>query len=398
MYPKVTIKAERDAAVRGGHPWVFSGAVERAEPGIEDGHLVSVVGAGGHFLGHGYFNGQSAIRVRILSREPDRAIDAAFWRDRVERAMALRRGWFDDARCNAYRLINGEGDGLPGLVADRFGDCLVVQFHTLGMETQREAVLGALRPALRPAAIVERSDLEVRRKEGLTPTPPRLLEGTLPAGGAEIVENGLRYRVDPLAGQKTGFFLDQRENRAAAGRLAKGRRVLNAFAYTGGFTLAALQGGAAEVVSVESSAPALEALQANLALNNLGGAGHESVCADVGDYLEQAVQTDRRFDLAILDPPAFVKQRGGLEAGLKAYRRLNRSALRLLAPGGILVTASCSNHVSVEEWEGLVFMAARTEGRSMQVLRESFHPLDHPVLLQCPEGRYLKCLFVRALD
>jgi 23S rRNA (cytosine1962-C5)-methyltransferase len=398
MYPKVTLKSERDSAVRGGHPWVFSGAVERADSGIGDGDLVSVVGAGGHFLGHGYFNGRSAIRVRILSREPEREIDGGFWRERVERAVALRRGWFDDTRCNAYRLINGEGDGLPGLVADRFGACVVVQFHTLGMETRRDAVLGALRDALMPGAIVERSDLEVRRKEGLTPTPPRLLEGELPSGGVEIVENELRYRVDPLAGQKTGFFLDQRENRAAVGRLAAGRRVLNAFAYTGGFTLAALRGGATEAISVESSAPALAALQVNLALNGLDAGSHQSVGADVGDYLEQAVQSSRRFDLVILDPPAFVKQRAGLESGLKAYRRLNRQALHLLSPGGILVTACCSSHVSVEDWEGVVFMAARTEGRSMQVLRESFHPLDHPVLLQCPEGRYLKCLIVRALD
>jgi len=398
MYPKVILKAERDAAVRGGHPWVFSGAVERADADLEDGSLVSVFGAGGHFLGHGYYNSRSAIRVRILSREPERAIDEGFWRHRVRQAVELRRGWFDEARCNAYRLVNGEGDGLPGLIADRFAGCLVVQFHTLGMESQREAVLQALREEAGPGSIVERSDLEVRRKEGLHPTPPRLLEGALPEGRVEIVENGLRYRVDPLAGQKTGFFLDQRENRAAVARISAGRRALNAFAYTGGFTLSALQGGAVEVVSVESSAPALEALRANLKLNGRENAAHSAECADVGDYLEQAARDSRRFDLVILDPPAFVKQRAGLDSGLKAYRRLNRLALRLLGPGGVLVTASCSSHVSTQDWEGLVFMAARTEGRTAQVLRESFQALDHPVLLQCPEGRYLKCLFVRTLD
>jgi 23S rRNA (cytosine1962-C5)-methyltransferase len=316
----------------------------------------------------------------------------------VESAAALRRAWFRDAECDAYRVVNGEGDGLPGLVADRFSRCLVVQFHTLGMETHREPLLAALRAALGPAVLVERSDLEVRRKEGLEPVPPRVLEGDLPEGGVEIVENGLRYRVDPLGGQKTGFFLDQRENRFSVSGLANGRRVLNAFAYTGGFTLAALRGGASEVVSVESSAPALEALKTNLALNGLEAAAHQAVCADVGDTLEQSVGAGERFGMVILDPPAFVKQRAGLDAGLKAYRRLNRLALRLLGPGGILVTSSCSSHVSAQEWESLVFLAARTEGRTAQVLRESFHAIDHPVLLQCPEGRYLKSLFVRMLD
>jgi 23S rRNA (cytosine1962-C5)-methyltransferase len=398
MYPKVTLKAEREATVRGGHPWIFSGAVARAEEAVRDGGLVSVFGEGGHFLGHGYFNGRSAIRVRLLTREPGRAIDAAFWRERLERALALRRAWFAEAETDAFRLVNGEGDGLPGLICDRYADCLVVQFHTLGIEAQREPILAALRELARPETLVERSDLEVRRKEGLLPAAVRVLAGELDPGGVLVREHGLRFRVDLLGGQKTGFFLDQRENRRAAGGLAQGRRVLNCFAYTGGFTLAALRGGAAEAVSVESSAAALERLAEHLALNGLAGAPHRVVRGDAGEFLEQSLEQGARYDLIVLDPPAFVKHRAAMQSGLKAYRRLNRLALRLLPPGGILVSASCSSHVGAGEWESLVYSAARMEGRTVQVLRESFHPVDHPVLLQCPEGRYLKCLFLRALD
>lgn len=402
MYPKVTLKSGRAGAVSAGHPWVFSGAVESVEPEAEDGGVVTVAGPGGHFIGHGYYNSQSSIRVRVFSRREDETIDRDFWRERFRQAIGLREAHFDPERTDAYRLVNAEGDRLPGLVVDRYADCVVVQVHTLGMETQREAWLPELEALTGPACLVERSDLTVRKREGLRPLPPRILSGSLPVsldgGGLAIRENGLRYRVDLLGGQKTGFYLDQRDNRATVGAMANGRRVLNGFAYTGGFSIAALHGGASHVTSVETSAPALALLEENLRLNGLDATAHRAVNGGVVPFLEQGGIAGERYDLIVLDPPAFVKHRPALQAGLKGYRRLNRLALRLLPPGGILATASCSSHVTAGEWEDLVRSALREEGRSAQLLQATGHPLDHPVHLDCPEGRYLKCLFLRLLD
>lgn len=398
MYPRVTLKAGRDGAVQSGHPWVFSGAVEAVSPEAADGGLVTVEGAGGHFLGHGYYNGRSSIRVRVLTRQPRQAIDEGFWRQRLARALSLREGWFDPAVTDGYRWVNGEGDGLPGLVVDRYGPHLVAQFHTLGMEARRETLLALLDELASPESVVERSDLSVRRMEGLAPRAARMLAGEVPAEGWPVRENGLSYRVDPLHGQKTGHYFDQRDNRALVERLAGGRRVLDAYAYTGGFTLAALRGGAAEVVSVESSAGALQRLRGNLERNGLDAGRHRAACADVAAYLEADAPREGPFGMIVLDPPAFVKHRGALTTGLRAYRRLNRNALRLLASGGVLVTASCSAHVAPEAWEGVLTSAARSAGRTVQVLQETLHPLDHPVQPPCWEARYLTCLFARVGD
>jgi 23S rRNA (cytosine1962-C5)-methyltransferase len=375
--------------VRGGHPWVFSGAVASGLEGAEPGEPVRLVAAGGGFVAAGYANPRTSIAIRVLTLA-DEALDAGFVARRVDEALALRAATLP-ASLASFRVVNGEGDRLPGVVVDRYGDFLVCQFLTAGGARLAPALVDALVSRLRPRGIFERSEGGVRTEEGL-PGARGVLAGEEPPPRLAIVEDGARFFVDVHHGQKTGFFLDQRESRARIRELAAGRRVLNAFAYTGAMGIAAGLGGAKEVVSVDTSRPALALAETAWLENGLDASRASFVAADVFDFLHAGSDA---YDLVIVDPPGFVRRRRDLEPGLRGYRDVNRQAFRRLAPGGWLLTASCSQHLPRDTFRETVASAAAEAGRSAQVVAEWGHPPDHPTVLAHPEGEYLKVLLLR---
>ena len=384
----VHLRSGRDHPVRLGHPWIFSGAIRDLDRSAEPGALARVYAADGSLLGVGYCNPRCTIAVRLLTRA-DEPIDAAFIHRRVAAALALRRAGVG-ADTTAYRLINGEGDGLPGILVDRYADVLVLQCLTAGADRLKPWLLDALLAELAPRAIVERSEGSVRQAEGLGASASTL-HGTAPA---EVVvrENGLEFAVVPGGGQKTGHFCDQRLNRALVRDLAAGRRVLDAFAYSGGFAVHAAAGGAARVVAVDSSARALTAAAHNSALNRIGDGRVELVVRDVPRFLREC---DEIFDLLVLDPPALVKQRKDLARGTRAYKDLQLRAFRRAAPGALLITFTCSQHVDGTLFQRIVAGAASDARREVQVLRRLGPGADHPVALGHPEADYLHGLLLR---
>ena len=387
---RLTLKPRREGPVRGGHPWIFSGAIASGLEGAEPGEPVAVHAAGGRYLAAGYCNPQTPITVRVLTHEEE-AIDAAFVRRRLDEALALRRATLP-ADLDAYRVLNGEGDRLPGVVVDRYGDFLVCQFLTAGAARLAPAVVEGLGKRLAPRGIFERSEGAVRTEEGLAGARG-VLAGEEPPPRLPIEEDGARFLVDVLHGQKTGFFLDQRESRARVRALAAGRRVLNAFAYTGGIGITAALGGAAEVVSVDTSRPALALAEEAWAANGLPAARGRFVVADVFEFLREGSEP---YDLIVLDPPPFVRRRRDLAPGLRGYKDVNLQALRRLAPGGWLLTSSCSQHLPRAGFREVVAVAAADAARVAEVVAEWGHPPDHPVLLAHPEGEYLKVMLLRA--
>jgi 23S rRNA (cytosine1962-C5)-methyltransferase len=382
------LRSGKDRAARLGHPWIFSGAIRDLDPVLPPGTTVRVLSADGALLGTGYVNPQCAIAVRLLTRA-DAAIDAAFIAQRVGAAHALRQRLVG-ADSDAYRLINGEGDGLPGVLVDRYADVLVLQLLTAGAERWRDWLIDALAAHCSPRAIVERSGGAVRTAEGLA-SAAGLRFGDAPEA-VEIRENGLRAMVVPGAGQKTGHFCDQRVNRARVRDLAAGRRVLDAFSYSGGFAVHAGAGGAAEVVAVDSSAPAVEAAARAWALNGLDAARARFVTQDVPRFLRDSGVA---FDLLILDPPALVRQRKDVARGARAYKDLNLWGFRRAAPGALLFTFTCSQHVDAGLFRKIVAGAAADAGRSASVLEQLGPGPDHPVGLAHPEGEYLHGLLLR---
>jgi 23S rRNA (cytosine1962-C5)-methyltransferase len=386
----VVLQQGRDAPVRRGHPWIFSRAIRDGLDGAEPGEPVRVVGASGTFVAVGYVNPRTTIAIRVLSLD-DEAVDAALIHRRLEAALALRQRLLPP-ETTAYRVVNGEGDFLPGIVVDRYGDVLVCQLLTAGAARLAPLLVDALQTQLAPRAIVERSEGGVRAEEGLAGARG-VLAGAEPAGPVTIDDGDLRFLVDVLHGQKTGFFLDQRETRAHVRRLAPGRRVLDTFAYTGAMSVAAARGGATSVVSVDSSGPALALARETWRTNGLPDDLGQFIEADVFDYL----RSDREFfEVVIVDPPPFVRRRRDLVSGMRGYKDVNLQAIRRLAPGGWLVTCSCSQHVSREAFRDVVRAAAADARRSVQVVAELGHPVDHPVGLAHPEGEYLKVLVLRA--
>jgi 23S rRNA (cytosine1962-C5)-methyltransferase len=386
---RLVLAPGRDGPVRRGHPWIFSRAIREGLDGVAPGEPVRVVAASGAFVAVGYANPRTTIAVRVLSLD-DEPVGAALVGRRLEEALALRRHLLPDA--TAYRVLNGEGDFLPGVVVDRYGDVLVCQLLTAGAARLAPLLVDALGAQLGPRSILERSEGGVRAEEGL-PGARGLLAGVEPAVPHVIAEGDTRFLVDVLHGQKTGFFLDQRDTRALVHRLAAGRRVLNAFAYTGAMSIAAARGGAREVVSVDSSGPALALAREAWRANALPEASGRFVEADVFEYLREEREP---FDLVILDPPPFVRRRRDLTAGLRGYKDVNLQTLRRLAPGGWLVTCSCSQHVSREAFRDLVAAAAADASRPARLVAAAGHPVDHPVALAHPEGEYLKVLLLRA--
>ncbi len=382
----VVLKPGRDKAVRNKHHWIFSGAV-RSLPDFEDGAVLPVRGSGGDLLGHGYFNRKSSIAGRMISfgaEPPEAAV-----REAVERAVALRAKLFDPGLTNARRLVNAEGDGLPGLVADLYDDVLVLQVATLGMERLKPLVLDALTAAVRPRSVIERSALPARHEEGL-PDAEALLAGE-PVDKVRILEEGIPYWVGLASGQKTGFYLDQRESRKLVRSFAPGRRVLNAFSYTGSFSVCALLGGAVRADSVDASAQAIGLARENFELNGLPEGSGTFYTADVFEFLRGPALD---HDFIVLDPPAFAKRRTDVVAACRGYKDINRLALQRVRAPGLVLTFSCSHFVDEGLFRQVVFQAAAEAGRRVRILQTHRQAFDHPVSVYHPETAYLKGLLL----
>jgi 23S rRNA (cytosine1962-C5)-methyltransferase len=378
----VVLKPGREKAVKNRHHWIFSGAIHHL-PEFEDGAILPVRSSGGDLLGHAYFNRLSSITGRMISfgdEPPGTAIRGSF-----ERALALRAKFFDPALTNAMRLVNAEGDGLPGLIVDRYDDVLVVQIATLGMERLKTLVVELLTAALHPRAVLERSDLPSRQEEGLEDRT-----GVLAGAAVEkvrIVENGISYWVDLVHGQKTGFFLDQRESRKLVRDVAAGRRVLNTFAYSGSFSVCAVLGGAVRADSVDTSETAMALAEENFELNGLPADSGVFFRGDVFEFLREPALD---HDFIILDPPAFAKKRTDVVAACRGYKDINRLAFQRVRTPGLVLTFSCSHFVEEGLFQQVVFQAAREAGRRVRILQKHRQAFDHPVNIFHPETVYLK--------
>ena len=386
--PLLRLKPREGRRVRAGAPWVFSNelALDAAAKALAPGSLVRLEGDDGKPFGAGYFNSQSLIAVRLLECPADTAIDQSFFEKRLARALALRESLYDRP---FYRLVHAEGDGLPGLTVDRFGDTCVLQVTTAGMEKQLDALTGALRKTIAPETIVLRADTPVRALEGLE-SYTRAIAGDAPHHLA-VEENGARYFADLAGGQKTGWYFDQRDNRAFLAPLAKDKTMLDAYCYTGGFAVLAARAGAKEVSGIDSSAPALRLAEDAAAAN-----GVEKSCrfmkAEVFEELERLAEKGERFDVVAADPPPFVKSRKDLETGAKAYRKLARLAASVTAPGGILFLASCSHNIPAERFASECAIGIQRSGRRAALIHQAGAGADHPVHPFLPETAYLKAL------
>ena len=368
------------------HPWVFSGAIQHVDEGIAEGEVVRVLKSDGGFIAIGHYQAGS-IAVRVLSFR-DVEIDARFWHSRLASALAMRQaiGIADNPQNNTYRLVHGEGDHLPGLIIDVYGKTAVMQAHSIGMHLSRVEIAEQL-----VSVMGSRIENVFYKSETTLPFMDDMENGFLYGGSDDntAVENGLMFYVDWLRGQKTGFFVDQRENRALLERFSAGKKVLNMFCYTGGFSFYAMRGGAKLVHSVDSSAKAIELTNRNVSLNFPGDTRHKAFCEDAFKFLDSSTLN---YDLIILDPPAFAKHRAALHNALKGYTRLNAKALERIAPGGILFTFSCSQVVTKEQFRNAVFTAAAQARRQVRILHQLHQPADHPINIYHPEGEYLKGL------
>lgn len=385
--PALNLMPGREKRLRWGHPWAFSNEVrmDAAAKALPPGGLVRLQTAEGDALGTAMFNPRTLIAARLIARDPGRTIDQGFLEERIAAALALRERLHAEPY---YRLVHAEGDGLPGLIVDRYGDVLVVQLNTAGMEALREPLEAALTARLAPRAIVYRNESGARALEGL----PQGVEGE--AGEMDLIENGCRFRVTPEGGQKTGWFYDQRDNRAAVARLAQGARMLDAYCYAGGFGTQAAVAGASSVTFLDRSKPALERALANAALNGAEGKATIRV-GDGAEEMEAMAAEKERFDIVVADPPAFVKSKKDLGIGLKAYRRMTRAAAALVAPGGLLFVASCSHNVEAEAFAAEVRAGLSRAQRNGRILRSAGAAPDHPVHPFLPETAYLKSMLLQ---
>lgn len=384
----IYLKKGKEESMKRFHPWVFSGAIQKTDNGIKEGDIVDIISYDGRYIGRGHYQiGSIAVRILTFQDEP---IDEKFWHDRLDTALQMRisTGIADNPDNNTYRLVHGEGDNLPGLVIDCYGKTAVMQAHSVGMHVCREAIAKALVDVMgdRIENVYYKSETTLPFKADLGQENGFIYGGT----DEDIaLENGLKFHVDWLRGQKTGFFVDQRENRSLLEKFAKNKKVLNMFCYTGGFSFYAMRGGAETVHSVDSSAKAIELTTRNVELNFPGDKRHAAFCEDAFKYLDRA---GNNYDLIILDPPAFAKHRGALRNALKGYTRLNVKAFEKIQPGGIVFTFSCSQVVTKDNFRNAVFTAAALSGRKVRILHQLHQPADHPINIYHPEGEYLKGL------
>ncbi|MCK9361500.1 class I SAM-dependent rRNA methyltransferase [Patescibacteria group bacterium] len=391
MHPSVILKPGKDIPLRAGHPWVFSNAIDTIEGKPGAGDLVIVRSQAGEAVGLGTWNGLNSIRVRILDRDANRLIDANYFAERFAELDEWKRSHLPEAT-DGYRVVHAEADGLPGLIVDRYADVLVFQIHTVGMDRFRGEIVEALVTTFKPKAVVERSDVEARNREGLMPLPPNIHHGVV-TDAVPFKEYGITFLADVINGQKTGFFLDQREARRAVGNMSKGKRVLNLFGYSGAFSLHAAKGGAEFVATVDVSRPALELAERQFTQNGFDPADESKFLFLEADVLDLLARTDIEggpYDVIICDPPAFAKTDAQVEKALKAYAEVNAACLRALAPSGTLVTSSCSGRVTNEDFRNILKLAAGRAKREVRLLDYLEQPFDHAERLAFPEGRYLK--------
>jgi len=384
------VKQQKIGPILGRHPWVFSGALANVPEKLESGSPVKLIDEKDNFLAQGYFNSYSQIAVRIWGYDENEEVDDSFFGKRIKKAFDLRKELVLSKETDSFRLINSENDFLPGLVVDKYADYLVVQFHTLGIGKWKEEIIKGLVKIIKPKGIYERSD---SKKAENAEKRTGLLYGEVP-DLITIKENGLKFLVNIKEGQKTGFFLDQRDKRQALLKYVKGKKILNCFSYTGGFSVYALAGGAKSVVSVDVSADSLELAKENVKINKLDLEKCEFICEDAKQYLKKINHGD--FDLIILDPPAFIKDRKKKKEGISGYRHINETALRVLPEDGILVTCSCSTHLSLQDFRYVLSEAGGRAKKSIQLLETYTHGIDHPELIPFTEGEYLKVFFLRA--
>ena len=391
MYKEIRLKRGKEESLKRFHPWVFSGAILKIDEGVNEGDVVRVLANSGDFIAVGHYQ-EGSIAVRVLSFS-DVRIDHDFWHSRLSSALKMRQaiGIADNPDNNTYRLVHGEGDNLPGLIIDVYGQTAVMQAHSIGMHLCRKEIARALVDVMESRI----SHIYYKSETTLPFMTADDMNGFLVGGSEDNIatENGLKFRVDWLKGQKTGFFVDQRENRSLLEKFSKGKRVLNMFCYTGGFSFYAMRGGAELVHSVDSSAKAIELTKQNVELNFPGDARHEAYCEDAFKFLEGIGSgKTATYDLIILDPPAFAKHRGALHNALKGYTRLNQKAFEKIEKGGILFTFSCSQVVTKDHFRNAVFTAAALAKRKVRILHQLHQPADHPINIYHPEGEYLKGL------
>ncbi|MBP8307011.1 MAG: class I SAM-dependent methyltransferase [Burkholderiaceae bacterium] len=394
MSASLILKPGKDRPLLRRHPWIFAGGVARVQGSPAPGDTVRVLAADGRFLGWGAFSPVSSIRARLWSFDEQARIDDDWFAARIAAAVGRRASLSADT--DAVRLLFGEGDGLPGVVVDRYGEQLVLQLMSAGAERWREAIVAGLRAVTGLTDLYERSDASAREREGL-PLREGVISGRMPGPALPVTEHGVNYLVDVPEGHKTGFYIDQRDNRRDVARHAGGRSVLNCFCYTGGFTLAALAGGAASAVSIDSSGPALVRAAEQQALNGLQSTRCEWREADVFESLKQMVASGQRFDLIVLDPPKFAPSLHHVDKAARAYKEINLKAMRLLNPGGLLFTFSCSGAIDVDLFQKIVAGAVFDAQVDMQMLRRLQAGEDHPMLMTHPEGEYLKGLLLQRI-
>lgn len=383
------LKPGKEKPVLAHHPWIFSGALDQIDDGYKPGDLVQVYSSSEELLGLGFLNPDSQIAVRMLTFGASE-IDESFFRARIRKSLELRKQ-FVPAGTNSYRLIHSESDFLPGLTVDLYGDYLSVQIHAIGMERWKDVILKILQEEIPLKGIYEKMDAEWRKIEGLK-GKPGLLWGAEPPDELEILENGLKFLVDIKHGQKTGFFLDQRENRKLVGEHSRGKKLLNCFSYSAGFSVYGARGGALSTVSVDSSDTALNLASKNLTLNGFSEKDHRCLHTDVFQYLRQG---NEPFDFIVLDPPAFCQSKAHVDNASRAYKDVNMIAMKRLSEGGLLFTASCSSFISVDLFQKILFGAAKDTGKNIRILAKTGHPFDHPVNIYFPEGEYLKGFLCR---
>jgi 23S rRNA (cytosine1962-C5)-methyltransferase len=391
---RVVLKPKRAQPFYGRHPWVFAGAIDRIDGDPADGAVVDVLSSAGNFVARGLFNSKSKIHVRLYSWDPEVPLDLDFFRARLARAVALRHDvlHLNSGPAAAYRVAFSEADGLSGMVADRYAEFLAVQFTSLALGERRQMIADALTELLTPRGIYLRTEKGIGQLEGIE-LHDGLLSGETPPPEVVIEENGLRFTVNLTEGQKTGYYLDQRDNRAAVARLAASRRVLDAFSYTGGFGLYAAKGGAASVECVDASEAALRLAERNAVTNGLGQV--TLTHADVFAYLDRQAAEGRKFDLLVLDPPKFARNRAAVPKALQGYRKLHQQAMKLLDKDGVLVSCCCTGLISPEVLEDLIAQVAIDAKRDLQILERRGPSADHPVSVTCRESAYLKCVISR---
>ncbi len=402
MSAAIILKRGREKPVLNRHPWVFSGAIDRVDGRPQPGDLVQIATHDGRFLAHAYFNPHSQIRARILTWRvrilswDETPPTKTFWRGKLTRALKLRHSLSFGSDTTAYRLVNAEADGLPGLIVDKYGDFLVMQCLTMGIEKRKAMLIDLLAELATPRGIIERSDVSARRQEGLEETKG-VVWGDAPPDELEVLENGRRFLVNLLAGHKTGFYLDQRENRAILGQshFISGKSVLNVFAYTGGFAVYAAAQTAGPIINIDASAEALTLAEKNIALNGWERPQDEYIQGNAFEALRYYRDNGHQFDVVILDPPKFAHSRRDVKKASRGYKDLNWLALRLLRPGGLLATFSCSGRIDADLFQKIVFSAAVDAGRDAQILQHLWQGPDHPILLTFPESAYLKGFLCR---